>query len=330
MKKLSFLVALIFLLSFNVFAMSTASNANKERDSYVSSFVERTCKDQHKNLKVLKSCPLYDADDNVIAWGYTLSPTGYLIVKDKTVIEFSLVNKSPFSGKEKTYFGGPLNYYTKTSSGYESIKSTQIIDQDRLQNEAEAFSNVQTSQAVTAQSQFNNALDYESSGSCYLSGTPRTYSYNPNGICGSTASAIFLMYYHDYKDSFVVPSWYVTSDGVSLINLLVPHIEGDQNCSFPDDVINGLGWYLRWRGISSSYSVCSSFFDCSDYKSVIASGRPAIVNLMGAPTYGNHWVVGYGYYYYGPTNYYVVDDGWGNNDISINFAYVGYSIYFNR
>lgn len=31
----------------------------------------------------------------------------------------------------------------------------------------------------------------------YIPGSTRKYSYNPNGICGSTA-AIFLMYYNDY------------------------------------------------------------------------------------------------------------------------------------
>lgn len=334
MKKLSFLVALLFLLSFNVFAMSTASNVNAERDSDVASFVEKTCKDQNKNLTVSKSCPLYDADDNVIAWGYTLSPTGYLIVKDQTVVEFSLVNESPFSGKEKTYFGGPLNYYTKTSSGYKGVRSAQTIDKDRLQNEAVAFSNVKTPQAAAAQSQFNNALSYDSSESCYLSGTPRTYTYNPNGVCGSTASAVFLMYYHDYKDSFVVPSWYVTSDGVSLINLLIPHIDGDVPGSSEADVENGLGWYLRWRGISSTYCTYSTSLDYSNYKSIIASGRPAIVLMNGNPTYGDHWVVGHGYYYYASGRdawcYYVVDDLFGNNGISINSSYVTDIVYFNR
>lgn len=90
------------------------------------------------------------------------------------------------------------------------------------------------------------------------------------------------MYYNDYIDDYMVLSSYETNDGVSLINLLVPHIEGDDpaNGSNTAEVVSGLNWYLRWKGRAGNYVATSSAsIYYSTYMSIIDSGRPAIIDL---------------------------------------------------
>lgn len=172
----------------------------------------------------------------------------------------------------------------------------------------------------------------------FLTGSLRKYSYNPNGICGSVAAAIFLMYYDDYINGDFVTASYTSADGVSLIKYLVPHIEGSQGLntsvqvsSTSADVVSGLNWYLSTRGLSGSYStVLQSPGSFTTYCARIRANRPVIIDLDAHPTYVEHWVVGYGFTNRTTTKYAEVSDGWGNTAILINWNYVGDIIYLNN
>ena len=165
-----------------------------------------------------------------------------------------------------------------------------------------------------------------------LPGTLRRYSYNTGVICGSTAAAIMLMYYRDYIDSWVVPSWHDTTTGESLIELIRPEINGDPpQGAFCSDVVRGLNFYFRWRGISDEYSATwsSGGMNATTYnalKAQITSNNPVEILINSHPTYGNHFVVAHGVekeLHGGSTYYYIyAGDGWGSNNVLISLRYL--------
>lgn len=150
----------------------------------------------------------------------------------------------------------------------------------------------------------------------------RTYSYNPNGICGSTAAAIFLMYYDDHINDNYIPTAYESSGtGEKTVKYLKNYIDGSTPGSSYSDMKSGLNNYLSTRGFSQTATILST----SNVLGPIGNNRPVIVGISGHPTYGNHWVIGYGYnrYVEGTTTTYmiVVSNGWGSTGVYINRTY---------
>ena len=131
-------------------------------------------------------------------------------------------------------------------------------------------------------------------------------------------------------------SSYLLSDSTGQIfsNYLKPYIEDLDNLpgSNASDVVFGMSWYLANVGLSSSYSVLSAGNPLFiTYLYCINLGRPVVVGLTSHPTYGEHWVAGYGYYQDTilHANFAIVNDGWGSNGININWVYVDNLIYLN-
>lgn len=166
---------------------------------------------------------------------------------------------------------------------------------------------------------------------------PRPYNYNPDGRCGSTALAITLMYYDDYIDSYMVPDWIANADntGKYFTDLLLPHVDTDgQPGTSNSELSNGANWYFAYRGISKTYHSIQVFNVSFDYyRSLIEKDRPIMIAIYSHPTYKNHWIVGYGYYYqsYGSNvrRMILANDGWGNSYREINFDYAGSFVLFN-
>lgn len=279
--------------------------------------------------------PLYSIKDEVVAYYFDLSPRGYAICSTNgNIIECSIEHSKELS-YGKTYYLSPTMLCSKRNGKYYvKDNETPLL----LEDEYVLSNSFSTKIDVVNQYQNSSALDDnispQSTSYNYLSGTLRTYDYNVNGTCGSTAAAILLMYYNDYIDDYMVLSSYETSTGQSLIDLLIPYIDGDTPGSTYIDIKNGLNWYLRWKGRSDVYVAnCIADVSFSSYKSIIDSGRPAVVTVYDAPTYGDHGVVGYGYETYkrNTTTYclYVVNDGWGNNNIFINADYAFDIVYLD-
>lgn len=122
------------------------------------------------------------------------------------------------------------------------------------------------------------------------------YSYNPNGVCGSCAAAIFLRYWSDHINSKYVSSNLKTSDGVKLIKYLIPYNEGkpyvDPNINSPGtspaSLTSGIQNYLKGRGVTDTMHVEPINF--SRVSERISNNRPLIVGLFKAAgnPYGNH------------------------------------------
>lgn len=269
--------------------------------------------------------PLYDYNEDIIAYGYNLLPKGYVICDiNGNIIECSFENMKKFD-EEKNYYVGPTVLSNKISDLNMVAKSLRFSDKVKRISQREY--NINT---LSEQTDSTRSVSYR-----VLSGNLRLYNYNPDGICGSTAAAIFFMYYNDYIDDYMVLSSYETSDGEKLILLLEPHIDGDTPGSNTSDLVSGMNWYLRWKGRSGYYTaVSSNSVAYSTYQNIINSGRPTIVDLDEHPDYQEHWVVGYGYEKYVRSdrsyNYYIVNDGWGNRGVYILSDYVGDIAYLNH
>lgn len=152
-----------------------------------------------------------------------------------------------------------------------------------------------------------------------ISYVPRVYSYNPNGICTTTATTIFLMYYDDHINDSYIPTAYepnVTEQTTAKYIFL--YINNGNYRSTYSQVINGINNYLKARGFSQSATKVAK----TSVQSPIGNNRPVIVGLTDHPTYGEHWVVGNGYnrYVEGASTIYmvVVSDGLGNTGKYVN------------
>lgn len=283
--------------------------------------------------------PLYSIGNKIISYYYELNPSGYCIIDSFGNIIECAFNKRKEIPNEKIFYLSPTVLCSQENNNYINIENKAV---EKVNGETDFGNKINIigqkyKQTFTSKIS-NNDIKRIAARANYntISGSCRTYSYNPDGRCGSTASAILLMYYNDNIDDYMVLSSYETNDGVSLINLLVPHIEGDdpENGSNTGEVVSGLNWYLRWKGRSGYYVATSSTsITYSTYMSIIDSGRPAIIDLNSAPNYGEHWVVGYGYQKYPRSDrtyaYYIVNDGWGENGVYILSDYVGDAVYLN-
>lgn len=328
---LSLILSCLFVINCFAFSINSDSYSFSELDNRVSSLTNLIDKD----TRISNRAPLYDSNEKIIAWCYTLSPKGYVIINSENyIIEYSLYNNLNFGLNEKIYYTGPLQYFKKDGNSYTNLKSLKKVEKKYFNDLSARFDKKKEQIKSTEQSISRNNITPNSLVTTNIPGTLRTYSYNPNGICGSTAAAILLMYYRDYIDSFVVPSWHATQDGKSLIQLLEPNIDGATPGSVTTDVVSGLNWYFRWRGISNSYnarSTVSTSFNA--YRQRIDAKRPAIVGIHDHPTYSAHWTVGHGYRIeqHGSTYYYaMVNDGWGSNNIEISMRYVDDIVYLNK
>ena len=149
------------------------------------------------------------------------------------------------------------------------------------------------------------------------------YTYNPNGICGSTAAAMMLRYMDLYVNGNFVPTHLQSSDGVLLIKHLVPYIDGSTPGSTAGEQSAGINAYLNGK---VNYSTRVDYpYDYIFYAS-ITQGRPFVLNLSGHPTFGYHAVTAYAY----SDGWPVVNTGWLNPPtVYINPGYASWAVVFN-
>ena len=287
-------------------------------NSHALSSIEKVANTLDLEICVEDRITLYNQNDEEVAYFYPGIYTGYLIVDADTLkpIEFSPENSLDFfdNTQRKYYYGGPLNYFYEQDGNIISKTGAVVEKQDLyFENKAKSFT----------VSNFE-AINRTRSSNIRISHVPRNYSYNPNGICGSTAVAILLMYYDDYiSDSYVASNYEVSGTGEALIKMLVPYIDGFTPGSTANDMVSGLNLYLVSRGLSRNAQLLSK----ANIATPFSSDKPVLIDLDNHPTYGEHWVVGYGYNRYqdGATTFkmYIVVNGWGNSGVYIDEDYCG-------
>ena len=187
--------------------------------------------------------------------------------------------------------------------------------------------NYSVNQSIPIETTILSFSDYDTT----ISRNFANYSYNFNGICGSISASIILQYYDDYLDDSILPI-NCENNEINTLNRIMPYIDhidnfNEQGGSNVYDMYNGLNSYM------SDYNVTSKTFSYETYntntfKSCINSNIPVIIDLDNHPIYGEHWVVGYGYY----TNqrkvtHVICIDGWGNEYVQIPISYIGFIVF---
>lgn len=320
--------ALILVVLFAITSTVFANNGDEE-----SSNIKIVEQNIGCSIIMKSNIPLYDGNDLVIANFYKLEPKGYIIIDKKTNIptEYSKENDNKFivDTNLKYYYGGALQYFVQqdinllNNDVFEFVLSDVKGQYNIKKNELVYIPPISETNNSNLPSMYLNNLTGN------ISHSLRTYNYNPDGICGSTASAIFFMYYNDYKDGSFVQSKYESSNGQTLIEHLRPYIDGSTPGSSISELKNGMNDYLSSEGLSYRVTLFTGSLDMFAYLcSEIESDKyPVIVGVTGHHTYSEHWVVAHGYDMTSSANYAIVNDGWGSNNIRINRAYMDSIIY---
>lgn len=131
---------------------------------------------------------------------------------------------------------------------------------------------------------------------------------------------MLLRWYDIYKDQKYVPSNLESNDGVALIDHLRGYIDGDVPGSVTGDVFTGIMSYCANQGVSHPGGF-NGYDDNYVVGRVDTYETPFLLNIHNHPIYKNHWVTGYGYNISGGTCYSIVNNGWGDTNISINSIY---------
>lgn len=319
-RKIS-IVVLIFVVWINdsliTFGMEESSNSEMER---IQSFVDEL----GYNINIIERVALYDEKDQVDGWLYYTESGGFVITDENDhIVE---ANKDlEFDYEQKIYYAGYGEYYNKTFENiYSNIVSGEIIDESAFEYRISEYNEIKrklvSNQVVTP---------YVITGSGYLSGIPSCFTsagtnVADTGVCGYVSAAVFLDYYNRYIYSGLIPNAY--NNSVTLINTLYSYGDGGNGMSqanlvhiinsFLDETGNNYPIYMT--------AITSNLY--SRYTYLINRNRPVIVTLANHYTYGNHMVVGYGYFTETTngysSNFIVVNDSLGNNSVTISVAYM--------
>lgn len=348
LKKISVLATIILLSAQSTtFAVTTkTSNAELYKGT-----AEQLIKEMKSDKIIENSIPLYNTKNVESSVLFDLNG-GYVIIDEATneVSEFNLTEDNPIiNDNSKHYvYGGPENIYLEKDNKLENLQTKEKENnKDAIENDINAFrKNVQANKLKQNLSSVKTATEPKLYGEM-IGGKIPNFEYNPNGICGSCASANFLAFFCWNVNSRFVPQKYQASinsadNGVQLIKSIVPYVElngaaaldpKQKGGSTAISLRDGLTKYLKDEvGYIGPTYLLDGRTDPSQSIAVIKRGIPFILRLHPMPDnsnpYKNHWVLGVGYVYMESNPnmplYYRVVNGWGQNDAYVNFGWTDF------
>lgn len=369
MKKVTNKVVALFLTLCLIIGITSAGALETDTQLYVT---DELCVDS-RSIE-----PLYNSDDNIIAY-YLHGNNNYAIIStDGALIEYSensMIREFNKSKNSKLYYSGVGNYFVETSTDKyvrdvfenRNISKKEIGDIKNL-SQIKSFDNAKIQDVKITNSKKSVTITYPDGvkdpngnnkytdttyttltlkSKANLPNSSRYFSYNYNGTCGSTTSAILMYYYYDNINKSYIKNKKYQGRNDNNQKKFVKHFQtllndNGKGTSY-SKVKSGLNKYLGEVSKSKScdyvtksnvlYSVSSKIMNCIDDK------KPCIVGLSNEPTYKNHWTVGLGYAkYYGVKGhtrgnvYFIkVNNGWYNSSkksvVYVNYKYVDGLIY---
>lgn len=228
---------------------------------------------------------------------------------------------------------------TKTSTDYKNLRTGEILTDEQFNEVTESFTNESIKLSSTnfissSASRANSGLHTTVS---KVSGTPRKLNYNTSNQCGALAAVINLCYIDDYKDNNCLSDSY-SNNPRSLFNTLNNYIPRETS---RNGIINGLSNAKKDKICSftsspDAYYGGDSWGFC--FYRILTSNSPTILLIIKHPNYGgkndkNHWVLTYGIVQCFDNNnklvdkYFIVNDGYGKNDIRIHYTYQDDCVY---
>lgn len=287
--------------------------------------------------QVVKIHNLHGADEGTIAFCAEME-SGYVIYDlSGNTIEYSPTSSSPYSDLQgDLYYAGPLEYLTKTSTDYKNLRTGEILTDEQFNEVTESFTN--ESIKLSSTNFINSSVSRSNSGLrttvSKVSGIPRKLNYNTGEQCGALAAVINLCYIDDYKDKNCLSDSYSKSPS-NLFNKLNSYIPGPASCY---DIANGLNNarnanVFHTSSSAKTYRGTDSWGLCL-YR-ISSSDLPTILLVNSHPNYSgyNHWVLSYGIVQCYNNNkivdkYFIINDGYGKNDVRIKYTYQDDSVYF--
>lgn len=310
----------MFVMCVTLCSTAFAKESKPSKYSKIKAHAEKFMKAHTVNYLLEEPIELYNLEDKVVALFFKSTKSGYIIVNTEnlTVPEFSPTENNKFITNRniKYFYNGPLTYMEKVGDSIIDLKSHEAMGNEKQLKTQLKRTMLYGTENITAATNTKSATRATQD---QIYGTVPNYSYNPTGICGSTASAMLTRYYDIYVDGRFVPSYLESSDGVALTKHLVPYIDGSTPGSTATELRNGLNNYLSDQGVSKRVSTYYSSL-INTIKSSVSSDNPYILGLYNHPKYGNHWVTGYGYYD-SSDDYALVNDGWGSVNVWIHLYY---------
>ncbi|URZ08949.1 hypothetical protein [Clostridium felsineum] len=349
MKKFfkSALFASIFIFIFSTSAFASVINNKPITNNTINTiYKETTAKNialkfisnLHENKKIGKEIKLYNFQDKENSVCFILKNGGYIIVslEDYSIPEFSITSTNRyFTNTNKKYiYNGPGEYYQKNNNTVISLINNKLVTNqvsivDKLSLVSK--SNVNTKKQLGINNISESSVTYNSN---FLPHLVPSYTYNPNGVCGSTAAAMFVEYWNDYIDGRWVPTELQSGDGTLLIKALIPYCQIDGSAALDpthtslgsgaDNLANGIHDYLNSKGVQQS--MYWENFNINRVEDCINNKIPAMITLANHPVYGNHVVVASGYIILnntlnGTINFIQVSDGWGGQGTYVASTY---------
>ncbi|PJI10090.1 MULTISPECIES: C39 family peptidase [Clostridium] len=335
-KIFSAVMLLSIILTFNVKAYS-----NKENYPDFKNYAESFMKKFNSNCKLNNSIVLYSFQGDKQALFFSSNSSGYIIINlsNRKVIEFSPKKNNKFIlDRDKKYFyNGPLAYFEEDNNEIIDCKTKQRIGLLKDLKKV-YYQNMPNKDSIKS---FKSNLGSDNETYTLKNKLPH-YEYNPDGRCVITAATMLLAYYAKY--------WNAYNDYVSVDNLT-------HECNFSDELLyyvtgvtrleNNKGIYIGslLDGIKKYLIECQhasnimnftfiSYFNINDYRSlitrVIKEDKPIILGLSAMKPYCTklgHAVTAWGYCNINSNEFFMIDDGWGNDFTYADPTYVD-SIFF--
>lgn len=305
-------ITALFFCSVPIHAEDNYQNSSD--DSIILSF----SKNLNKKLLFQSQKKLKNSEGNERYLYIPFSDNGYLIfdLKLNIISEFSTSSNNYYiDNNTDVYYLGALSYFVKNNKNYVNIqnKDDVILSDDYKSAEKVIDENIKNK--LNQKNKLPLVNDSQ-----YISGSLPNYSYNPDGICGTTSAAMLLKWYDKYVNSNYVPS-NLENNQTSFIEYLRSYVDGSVPGTVTTDVYSGIISYCSSRGISHPGGYSTSDIPSYIVGRVSTYGTPYCLNLNSVPFGERHWVTGYGYTSSNGTVFAIVNDGHGHTGVSINSVY---------
>lgn len=288
---------------------------------------------------IAASRKLYNVSGELEAYLYSFEPIGYVIVNvnDYSVPEFSPTAScalSNLNNTSKAVYNGPLFYLEMTEQGYlRDIKTQQAVNVEDLPFIYSARDDNKTLESAIDNDSISSTRTIISEVCSVLPPT-----WNSSYFCGVDAVAIVLNQLHRAHYSINISS---INKNDELQQYLVDNYYIVNSGTFASDLVNGWGNYKGINALFADLAMSSLYLAyynnyslsiVNNMRSSFRSNYPVILGTENLPGYIDHWLIAYGYYFNDMTAaYWIVNDGWGSNDIYVD-TYSGYYdevIFFN-
>ena len=348
MKRKVF-IALLLCMTFtfgNFKSVFSTTYENKELISYSGSYqLEKEYISKWLELnryginRISNPIELFNINGDVEAVCFDINTSGYIIINihNYDITEFSFDAKKPISDK-KIIYDGPLKYYIEEQGKLINVKTNKAYSKSLFQinKPRVTLSNSEKYRKLTS---IINDTDLEVRSSFFENGflSNSLVTWSSSYYCSVDASAILLKYLSMYKDYRFLPSGYTTNNKVQEFLVNNRYILDQSNS--PSDVAYGGVPYMVYdgsmlvtkysKGITgylsdmslSHYSVYWSMYNFNTIKQQINNNNPVYTSIdsNNSPWSENHAVVTHGYMVgYDGVPFIIVNDNFGNNNISIN------------